>query len=58
MKTIHHFIIPEKQINDLKSTVTVVKGRKVSANSKCKSMNPALREGIPTSPSVIFYASY
>nr|WP_315224712.1 amidohydrolase [uncultured Flavobacterium sp.] len=53
-----YFTIPEKEINTLKSILTVVGGKVVFASGEYKSMNPALPEAIPAWSPVKIYGGF
>lgn len=53
-----YFSIPEKEINNLKSVLTVVGGKVVYAGGEYESMNPKLPEIIPNWSPVKFYGGY
>lgn len=53
-----YFTIPEKQINSLKSVLTVVGGKVVYAGDEYQSMNPQLPEIIPNWSPVKYYGGY
>ena len=53
-----YFTIPEKQINNLKSVLTVVGGKIVFADEEYQSMNPQLPEIIPNWSPVKYFGGY
>jgi predicted amidohydrolase YtcJ len=53
-----YFTIPVKQINDLKSVLTIVDGKVVYGADKFKTMNPSLPEIIPSWSPVKYYGGY
>ena len=53
-----YFSIPEKEITNLKSVLTVVGGKIVYAEEEYQSMNPKLPEIIPSWSPVKFYGGY
>jgi predicted amidohydrolase YtcJ len=53
-----YFTIPEKEINNLKSILTVVGGKVVFASNEYETMNPAIPEAIPIWSPVKIYGGY
>jgi predicted amidohydrolase YtcJ len=53
-----YFTVPEKQINDLRSVMTVVGGNVVFAAEEFESMNPPLPEVIPDWSPVKYFGGY
>ncbi|MGS2737917.1 amidohydrolase [Sinomicrobium sp. M5D2P17] len=53
-----YFSIPEKEINNLKSVLTVVGGNVVFASGEYQNMNPKLPEVIPDWSPVKYYGGY
>lgn len=53
-----YFTIPEKEINDLTSVLTVVGGNIVYGDEEFSEMTPALPEAIPSWSPVKFYGGY
>ncbi|MCE7054209.1 amidohydrolase [Algoriphagus sp. AGSA1] len=53
-----YFTIPEKEINTIKSLLTVVGGKVVFASDEYKSMNPKLPEVMPNWSPINFYGGY
>lgn len=53
-----YFTIPEKEINDLTSVLTVVGGNVVYGDEEFAEMTPALPEAIPSWSPVKFYGGY
>ena len=53
-----YFTIPEEEINNLKSILTVVGGEVVYASAEYVSMNPKLPDVIPNWSPIIFYGGY
>ncbi|WP_350284750.1 amidohydrolase [uncultured Croceitalea sp.] len=53
-----YFTVPEKQINDLKSVLTVVGGKVVYGDKEFENLNPDLPEVIPSWSPVKFYGGY
>src|SRR5690554_6477012 len=53
-----YFTIPENEINNLKSILTVVGGKVVFASNEHEAMNPPLPEAIPSWSPVKVYSGY
>lgn len=53
-----YFSVPEKEINNLKSVLTVVGGKVVFASKEYQNMNPKLPEVIPNWSPVKYYGGY
>jgi predicted amidohydrolase YtcJ len=53
-----YFTIPENQINNIKSVLTVVGGKVVFADKEYQTMNPQLPEVIPNWSPVKYYGGY